>query len=258
MSKPITLEIKYTNKEAIALKDLTNSLNALASEYKIAQKRTYTKFEDDNVELYVTRIREGSVIAELTPFVVAGMGLIENTNALLDFCNNLKLGYDYLLSRSRNAPNVDKKTVENLVKIVEPVVRENGTQVCINAPVNLGEGATLNLVINSGEARVAKEAGKAWIQRLESPSTGTTDRVRLYWYQARNEKASNAGDRAIIPDISEKPVKVIFSTEKIKEQMLVDEVNPFQMAYTVDVVVDFKGKKPKLYRITKIHSVRHK
>lgn len=258
MAEPIVLEIEYTNKHAVALKDLTSSLNALASEYRAAQKRTATTFEQDKAELYITRIRQGSIIAELAPYAVAGMALVENANSLMDFCSHLRETYDYVLGRLARSLSVEKQNVQNLIKIVEPVIRESGAQLNINAPINVGDGGTFNLVINTGEAREVKERGKIILERLDAPRTEAIDNVRLYWYQARNEKASSAGDRAIIPEISDKPAKVIFSTERIKERMLTDEANPFKMAYRVDVVADLKGNKPKLYRIVKVHGAKHR
>lgn len=257
----ISLRVGYSHHEPIALKDLTGSLNSFAAEYRIAQKRVATKFEDDKTELYVTKIREGSIIAELTPYVTpgvaAGMALIENANAVGDFCNHLKTGFDFFLGHIRTWKTGDKKSAENIAKIVAPVAREIGSQINFSGSAPI-EGNIFNITINHGGAKEVQRKAKSYIQELDAPGTKSFESVRLHWYQARNDLLSRAGDKAIASDLSEKPVKVLFSTDAIKTRMLNEEKNPFLMYYIVDVTVDFKGRNPKLYLITKVHAAEHR
>jgi len=254
----LTLRVGYSHNEPIALRDLTESLNSFAKEYRSVQKRVASKFEDAKAELYVTKIREGSIIAEMTPYIMTGgMALIENTNTVVDFCTHLRDGFDFFLGRVKQWRTGDKKSAEHLAKMVEPIAKEIGSQMNFHAPVDL-RGATFNVTINHFAAKEIKRTSKIYTQSLDAPGTHVFDEIELFWYQARNDTVSKAGDRAIVPQLSDKPVKVIFSTDAIKARMLSDESNPFLMNYVVDVVADFKGRFPKQYLITKVHSTKHR
>jgi len=256
MPESVELVLNYGTKEPVSLKDLTQSLNAFAAEYRSAQKRTSTTFQQDKAELYITQISEGSIIATLSPMVPIGMALVENANAVIDFSQHLKSVVGYLLGKKEGAPKLTKPAVKNVMNLVEPIARENNSALIIQGNVNLGDNSTLNITISSPDAQKIRQRGKEVIQKLDAPSTNDFTKVKLLWYQARNENASTAGDRAIISDLWEKPVKVIFSSDAIKAKMIGEEGNPFKTEYLVDVIADFKGKKPTSYLIRKVHDSR--
>ena len=250
----MSLEVGYKYGEPIALRALTNSLNSFAAEYNAAQKRADSKFAGKEAQLYVSRIREGSIIAELTPYVLAGKTLMENSNTVLDFCGHLKAGLDFLQGLKETWDEGNKKSAENLAKIVAPAAHDPAATVTFQAPVTVGSGATFNLTINYTGAEKIQKRAKTYIQELEAPAENIVYETELSWYQARNDVLSKSGDRAIIEALSEKPVKVMFATDAIKNQILAEDHNLFKRAYVVDVVAEFRGKSPKLYRIIKIHS----
>lgn len=256
MPEPLKLVLNYGTTKPVSLKDLTQSLNAFAAEYRSAQKRTATTFEQDKAELYITKISKGSIIAELAPMVPLGMALVENTNSIIEFSQSLKSIVGFLLGKKEGDVKLTKPAVKNVMSLVEPIARENNSALIIQGNVNLGDNSTLNINISNSDAQQIRQRGKEVIQKLDSPSTNDITKVKLLWYQARNDNASSAGDRAIIPVLWEKPVKVIFSSDAIKAKMIGEEGNPFKTEYLVDVIADFKGKKPTSYLISKVHDSR--
>lgn len=256
MPEPLKLVLNYGTKEPVSLRGLTQSLNAFAAEYRSVQKRTATTFEQDKAELYITRISEGSIIAQLTPLVPVGMALVEKANTIIEFSQHLRSVVGFLLGRKQERVELTKPAVKNVMSLVEPIARENKSALIIQGNVNIGDNSTLNITISNPEARIIRQRGKEIIQKLDAPSTHDFPKVKLLWYQARNENASTAGDRAIIPDLWERPVKVIFSSDMIKAKMIGEEGNPFRTEYLVDVIADFKGKKPTSYLISKVHDSR--
>ena len=82
------------------------------------------------------------------------------------------------------------------------------------------------------------------IQEMREPVTGMHLNVLLCWYQARNISVSGPGDKGVIESISPNPVKVVFSTDTIKTTMLLEDENPFRMAYIVDVAVETVNGRP--------------
>ncbi len=75
----------------------------------------------------------------------------------------------------------------------------------------------------------------------------------MYWWQARNDIAGHAGDKAKIESIYDGPVKTTFQDDNIKAAMLLDEPHPFKKAFVVDVVVETIEGKPMLYKVTRLH-----
>jgi hypothetical protein len=253
MAHPLRLEITYSNNKPVALLDLTKSLNAFSDQYRRTIKQHSSTFEDDKVRLYVTGIRSGSIIAQLMPLLPVGSGLVENARYLREFCNYLRDSYSYLLSGPRPAVPLDHRDLKNLGSIVEPVSREFGSRLIFSGPFK--QNAREDFSISTTNAVAIKRAIRVEEDRLKAPNTQVLDDVELYWYQARNDRSSQAGDRAVIPDVHDKPVKVIFSDEAVKRRMLLDYGNPFRLSYKVDVVADFSGRTPKIYRIVAVRSV---
>lgn len=87
---------------------------------------------------------------------------------------------------------------------------------------------------------------------MKEPITGIKEKVVLYWYQARNDPKSQAGDHAIIESISPGPVKAVVD-EETKSKMLSGPENPFQLGYLVDVEVETINSKPSIYKVLNIH-----
>jgi hypothetical protein len=247
----LTVEIK--NQHPVELVDLTQSLLSFADEYK----RYFSKNEDpcvaEDVRLYVKEMRSGSIIADLVANAPYALPMIENANTIFEFVSYLKGATDYLLGKSTEKPPLEKANYENFVRILEPVSKDNGSQLNIGA-ININNvNAPVTININSLESNAAQNAARRELDALKEPSTGIHEKVLLYWYQARNDPRSDRGDRAIIESIASNPVKVIFVNESIKAKILSSSENPFTLAYVVDVAVETIKGKPALYRILDIH-----
>jgi len=61
--------------------------------------------------------------------------------------------------------------------------------------------------------------------------------------------AKKQGDKGIITDISNKPVKLIFASDEAKKAVLEREDNPFKCLFLVDLEVISHEGKPKVYKI---------
>lgn len=113
----------------------------------------------------------------------------------------------------------------------------------------------VHLEVNLGslEANAAQNQIRREIIELESPTSQPHEKVLLYWHQAKSDPKSNTGDRGIIESISKTPVKVIFDSEQLKVDILLNDENPLKSAYIVDAVVETINGRPALYKITHLH-----
>lgn len=242
------LKLEIKNKRPIELLDLTASLTALGDEYL-----RHLEFEDpeaaaSEVRLYVNEIHTGSVIATL---MAASPQLVEaGTYAIsvVSFAEKLHKGYKFLTGLGAKPHNLDNKTLQNLNSIAEPIAKDSASQ--LNIGTNFGP---IILTLNSGEANHAQNTIRRLMAEDKSVTTGYHEQVVMYWYQARNDSKSAAGDRGIIESISDAPVKVLCVNERIKQQMVLDVENPFREAYIVDVAVETVKGKPAAYKVMALH-----
>ena len=148
-------------------------------------------------------------------------------------------------------PNADDPAIA--MEIAEehtPILRRTVIIGVANAPITY---APVQITINSTEANAAQNSARKQIEKLKEPESRFHEKVVLYWYQARADASSTAGDRGIIESISPRPVKVICATDTIKFQMVLDDENPFKEAYVVDVFVETIKGKPALYKVIAMH-----
>jgi hypothetical protein len=251
----IGLSIEIKNTQPIELSDLTESLIGFADEYKHHIAISDPTAQPEEIKLYVKEMRTGSIIADLIAIVPLTLPFVAEANHVIEFCQYLSRAYKYLTGKSREKPEMEKADYLNLNRIVEPVAKDSGAQINIGT---LNISAPVVFSLNSLEANAAQNAAKREIELLHEPVTGVKEKVLLYWYQARNDPRSQAGDRAIIESIYRGPVKAVFLNESIKAKMLLDTDNPFTHAYVVDVAVETVRDRPALYRILNVHEVIEK
>lgn len=250
MDDNYTLTIEINNKNPIELTDLTISLLSLADEYKrfiIMREGTPAANE---VKLYVREVRSGSAIFDLQAIAPGIFPFINYAVTVIDFGVYTKAVVDFFLGKTNEKVKLDKRSYENFSKFVEPVAKDNGAQLNCHGNVN----STVNnfFILGSNDANAMQNRIQKEICALEEPLTGKKENVVLYWYQARNDAKSRAGDFAIIESIQAKPVKAIVD-ESIKSAVLSGDENLFNLAYLVDVDVETIDGKPKLYKIIALH-----
>ena len=201
-----------------------------------------------NVRLYIQKIEAGSIIAFLQAIAPFVLPLMTYTNTALTFHAHLYRAYRYLNGADSDRPNLDKISYQNLSSIVEPVAKDRGSQLIISA-----SRSNVYINITSHDANAIQNTARKEMEALLAPELGLHEKVVLYWYQARADTTSKVGDRGIIESISPFPVKVVCATDSIKAHMILDESNPFTVAYIVDVMVETIRGKPAVYKILAVH-----
>jgi hypothetical protein len=259
--KDTKLTVEIHNSEPIEVGDFTESLLALGEEYKRVLARTGNADLAGESSLYITEIRNGSIIADFIPYAPALMPFMNDANTLICFAAYLKYGYSFLLGRAKDLKPEETQVAEkieleiadyeNLVKIVEPVAKDKASQ--YNVSVYVKGNLVNNLQLNSIEASAAQNEAKRYIGESKQPKTGIQENVVIYWHQARNDPKSRAGDRAVVESIYPSPVRAIFISDGTKAQFLATKENPFRSAYLADVSVETIKGKPAVYKIIEIH-----
>lgn len=252
MGNEVKLSIEIKNTHPVELADLTQSLNSLAAEYKSFLSQSQVDIDPEKIKLYVKEIKAGSIITELTPYLVYTLPLFEYSATIISYAEHLKTVYDFLLGKNKEPLEVVKNTLQNASNILEPVAKDSGAQMNIGA-VNVNGDITVNVKLDSLEANAIQNFAKREMEKLKEPDTGIHSRVLMYLYQARNDLASQAGDRTIIESISTSAIKTIFLNDRIKSKILHDEPNPFKKGFIVDVSVETIQGIPKVYKVIDLY-----
>ncbi len=242
------LTVEIMNHRPLELADMTRGFLGLAEEFQHFIERDEPETAAGEVKLYIQEIRSGSIIADLVAVSPQLIQSVSHINAVINFGKHLKNAYGYLTGKSESKPRLDKESYQNLANLVEPIANDHGSQLnigIINGPVHIS--------LNSTDANAAQNSARKELEKLKEPNSSMHEKVVLYWYQARADTTSKAGDRGIIESISPNPVKVICVSDAIKLQMIFEQENPFKEAYIVDVVVETIKGKPALYKIIAIH-----
>ncbi len=251
MQNGAKLTLEYQNKSPVELADLSLSLLAVSEEYQLHVECSVEPIGDDGVRLFVNDIRAGSIVAELISMAPYVLPFVEHANHIWAFIVRLKGAYDYLLGEPGEKPALQRVNYQNLSNILEPIAKDNGSQLNIVA-VNATNG-TIEVKVTSVNANAIQNRIRRELALLKAPTTGTREKVVLYWYQARNDPKAKTGDKAIIESLHDGPVKVVFMSESIKSQIIASPENFFRVAYIVDVSVETIEGKPILYRVLSLH-----
>jgi hypothetical protein len=249
------LRIEIKNKRPVELVDLTTSFLGIADEYKRFMESEFGILKQEDVSLYIQEIRTGSIIADLvgiSPALLPLIPVMKNVATVIQFGSYLKKGYDFLLGKSDEKPNFTKNNYQNFAGFLDPVAKDNASQLNINTVIN--GNPTLVFTLSSIDANAAQNMAKREIGLLSDPLTGIHKNVVLYWYQVKKDWLSQTGDRVTIESIYPHPVKVIFDNEEAKSSIIMGKDNLFTSGYLADVAVETINGKPVLYKILNIHS----
>lgn len=265
----------------IELVEMTLSFQAIAYEYKEYLKKKFLEQgkslpEVDSVKLYITKIENNCILAEL-----AGAGVImgqlfsgmDYINIFVDFVNNIKdvVAYFRGIAKQKIIGVKDvpytKHQCKRYADLLKIASENKGGQLGISAIQYEDEtsAATIKLTVkfDSEEAFEARKGALFAKEALDQKEDATYKNVLMYFQQTNTHEAKDAGctgDRAIIKAISAKDLPVYFISQidqqKINYEKHDPEKNPLKCSYRVDVNVETdRYNIPRFYRVIRIHEV---
>ena len=246
----LTVEIK--NTRPVELLDLTASLQALAYSFREYANERGDPLPD-NIQLYVSELRTGSIIAQLSALAEQAQWVLDHVEILAGFVSNTQDVVSFFLGRdTKSATTPSKQQAAHVSSIVEPIAKDGGSQIniSINGPVTFAP----TIVLNSLEANALQNSVKRYLG-AQLPATMVKPDEVMTLEQVKNSAKSRTGDRGIIETISDRAVKLQFLSDESKRKVLELHENPFQCAFLVDVEVRSAGGKPVLYRILDVKDV---
>lgn len=267
--------------EPIELMELTLSFGSLAKQYRrfLLQKakESGNKVGDDDVKLYITKIENNCILAELAGAVtILGslFPLMNYTNIFIDFAKNLNTSIAFFRALVKREGSIapseipyTKTECGDLANFLNVVSKNKGGTLGIGvAEYTKDDGEVqhhVKFIFSSDEAFEAQKGALIAQRTLEYRGEADYMNTLMYFHQTNIEdpKAQGrTGDKAIIKAISDKalPVYFVSDLDKDKIKTFVDDpaLNPFRASYRVDVNVETdRNETPKFYRIMRLHEI---
>lgn len=251
------LEIKINNQTPVGLQDLSLSLLSFNHQFHKFVESETNKETDIGTELLIKEVRSGSIIVELVSQAAPIVPLLWDGGALSQWASAVENTCKWLLGKTETSPKeMTKQDLQEWNKIIEPIAKDNGSQMNIN--VSDGGKVINQFIINSNEAKAMQNQIGRLVDDMDTPEDNIHLRKVMYWYQTKFDPESETGNRAIIDDLTKSSLKVIFENNAVKEAMLHSEPKfgkPWhELAYVVDVEVQTVRGAPKLYKVLKYYS----
>lgn len=256
MTHSLQLEIK--NKAPLALTDLTVSLLAFSHQYSKYIERTTNEPVPAAKQLVIKEVRSGSVIIDLLGYSGVALPLIWTSGcSVIEFYNQAKAVLEWLLDKAEKPPmTLNKTDLSQWGNFLNPIAQDEGSQINISAKDNAQ--ITVNqFVMTSPEAAKAVRKIQRETAALDDEDENIHRRKLMYWFQTKFVEHAQTGDKAVIEDISKKPIKVIFENDEVKRHMLAGDRHfgrPWhELAYVVDVEVMTVREQPRMYKVLKYY-----
>lgn len=262
----------------IELLALTESFAGLAHMYD----RHYRRQNEQAPKLFVTRLEDGSVIAEIAPYAVILGGLVATmggVNTVAEFTRRLISG----IRSFADIPNADDQPklevpstddARDIREFLKPLAGRRDARLDIKharlekrvgrrrtiVEVTFDEVQINRAAINI-DAKLGEADGGLLEKRLEPRNRAQPISEAMLFFEAASQSPGKAkgrtADRGVVPSVSAKAAPIYFlkCLQHLKDQMVKGEVNPFTSAFVVDGMVQYVGDEPRGYIITDVREI---
>ncbi|WP_135211457.1 hypothetical protein [Vitreimonas flagellata] len=277
---PERLELYFDVKGPIELTDLTQAFRGLAREYRrhlvnVVRQRG-GKIRDGEIKLYITKVRSGSIIAELagaSQILGAIVSAMDYTIIFRDFVTLVEAQITAFRAVGASGKvdhtklGISKAQCEAYADFLKVVAESREGNLSLTAAEHLDHSEDRTIVasfkFSADEALEARRGALITLSALEYAGDSDHKQVLMYFHQTNVDDPKDSGrtgDRAIIKAISDRDLPVYFASEIDRERIksLWDDAkfNPFKASYRVDVNVEVdRNDKPRFYRVTHLHEI---
>lgn len=273
----------------VELASLTESFAGLARFYE----RHYRSSGEPSPKLYVVRLETGSIVAEVAPYALL-LGQVVSTMdmsmVVADFTRKfsaaLRTFSDWpspTVAETTEPPS--RQDAEDIKAFIKPLAGRSKAslrvrharyhsktadrEVVVEYKFDSAElnRATINIDADIRPVIALDERGQegqipiaSYIEGSTHASSEMRNEVMLFIDQASQRPGrarGRTGDRGVAPEISPKSLPIYFlqSLHYLKDQMVKGDLNPFNHAFVVDVMVQILHGQPAGYTITHVHEI---
>jgi hypothetical protein len=272
---PERMVVRFEADGPIDLEHLAKSLGSLERLYERQQREHGDLSPAVPSRLFVSRVETGSILVEIAPLLILmnePLQFMAATNTIKTFSQNMiGLLRQFAGDESGERVPADTDTVKELQQFIKPLTGRKAAELDIvharyekkdkdkhviaeyrmKAPeINIANSNLLNAVELNERLLVE---GNAFRQ-------DTKREVLMRLFQASvvdGKESGRTGDRATIAAVTDKDLPLYFPKQSNDFKRIITESTeyPFTKGYIVDVVVEYQGDMPRLYRLLHLHDV---
>jgi hypothetical protein len=265
--RQIHIVLKLSLSQPAQLNDFVSAFTSLANQY-----RKYMRSEHPNLnseaEIYVKQIRQGSIVADLIPVIVPGLGaaLAAMDSAIIveDFIKRYGTRLSAYFEKGGRDDTANNSDLKDLLGSVATIANDpNGSAElsCVEWEDD-HRGVRATITFNTREAKRATEEIDSHKKEREIRGDADYHRVLMTFHQSNIKEQTmgrRTGEWVKIENIQEKPLPLIYASslaeQKIKYEIREGIENIYKRGFIVDVNVEIKGGKHVGYRVTHLHQI---
>ncbi|RWR31336.1 hypothetical protein D2T31_04880 [Sinirhodobacter populi] len=255
----IVIEIR--NKDPIDLLDFSAQLTGIAREHEARMRADHPGIDVDETRLLVVDVRKGSIIMELLPVLAPIVATVDYANTVIDFVKHMQAGLSALIPSGGRLENATTQQLKNFGDTVHAIAQDSDGQLHIAARHQNGD-VIQEFVVSRSDAKAIEVNATAQRKELQRPGQNIYHRVLMRLHQSSVEDlkvGKRTSEKGIVERIDDVPRTLIYASDlagqRIKDEILKPDGNPFQKGFIVDLDVETVGGRPKLYRIMEVHDV---
>lgn len=257
MNDKYTAQVHIKNSKPIKVESLVAFFSAIQKEYNSSVGKEYQKHIENSVpELAISQIQSGSQIYEL--IIVSSLVLYPEIlqYTIVDFFTYLQKFLEKFENAEIEDLNCTRKECRQAKNITE--IFEDDMKLNLEIATMKNSQPIKNIKITHKQGIQVRQKAITKLQQLEAEEINNFENVILQFFQTRNVGCSSPGDKAIIPSISEKPIKILFANDNLKRSLLEDNTNIYLNLYRAWGTVEYKNDKIKEYNIERIEVIDDK
>jgi hypothetical protein len=209
----VFLRFEIKNDNPVDLNILSNSLNALSSQYDIfLSKKSKYDYKANDRKLLIKEVKNGSIIIDLIGTITP---LFNEINTICEFGTYLKSGFEFFLGKiSQPNYNFSKKDCSDIRNIADVTARDtNKANVNINIYGGNNKIYAPVYVLSNTDANALQTTTKRYEDEyLQQEQQTIFMKELMYWADAsfNKKKQDNVVGKIIIENIDKKAKKVVF------------------------------------------------
>ena len=261
--------------EPIELDKLGESFSGVAREYEAYLSDLGVESKEKSEKLLVTNLNYGSYEFEVASAVGLYMSVRAAGGELVlwtDFFDRIKEIMNFLSRGAKRPENFDKGHAQNFDKFLETVAGKKGASLTVRKAKYEEKSKKREIIAEfEFDERDLANAHTRLLYELEQAEDEAKEYYRyvqlfdapFIWHRTDRDKAKTSGntsDRGVVSKVTNKPLPVYFASnmEKAKHDMNMQDKNPFELVYIVDVFVSYDPDgNPKFYTISDVKKTIH-
>ena len=270
------LILTIDTEEPIEIGDFVGEFTSLSNQY---EKFFHDRYPDSDgeAEVFVTQVKEGSIVAHLVPHwkaiagTLSGVGIatvtafevIERANALEEFVERWRGRLGHYFKKGGRDPEATKSDLKDWHNTVAAIARDPQGSLKLEAAYyeDGKQNIKAGFKFTTKEARVAEQEIETHKKEIESKSSADHERALMIFVRPDirvQDTGKRSGELAVIETISDKPKPIIYASNLAEQQIkyeIAQQESVFKKGFVVDVNVELRRGKPVAYRITNLHQV---